>query len=56
MSTLRANDDKALIDLEATMQRIVLFNLTQEVYPAPPSSSRIKSLSQHFFTILHHSR
>ena len=30
------------------MQRIVLFNLTQEVYPAPPSLSRKKSLSQHF--------
>ena len=44
------------IDLGATMQRIVLFNLTQEGYSALPSSSRKKSLSQHFFTIFLHSR
>ena len=44
------------IDLGATMQRIVLFNLTQEVYPDPPPSSRQNSISQHFFTILLHSR
>ena len=52
MSTLRANETRALKSTSsATMQRIVLFNLTQEVYPAPPSSSRKKSLSHHFFTI-----
>ena len=44
------------IELGATKQRTVLFNLTQEVYPAQPSSSRKNSLSQHFFTILLHSR
>ena len=44
------------IDLGATKQRTVLFNLTQEVYPAQPSSSRKNSLSQHLFTILLHSR
>ena len=36
------------IDLCATKQRTVLFNLAQEFYPAHPSSSRKKSLSQHF--------
>ena len=41
MSTLWANGDKGYkIDLGAAMQRTVLFNLTQEVYPTPPSSSR----------------
>ena len=44
------------IDLGATMQRTVLFNLTQEVYQTLPSSSGKNSLSQHFFTILLHSR
>ena len=44
------------IDLRATKQRTVLFNLAQEFYPAHPSSSRKNSLSQHFITILLHSR
>ena len=44
------------IDLGATKQRTVLFNLAQEFYPAHPSSSRKNSLSQHFFTVLLHSR
>ena len=44
------------IDLGAIMQCTVLFNLTQEVYPTLPSSSRKNSLSQHFFTILLHCR
>ena len=44
------------IDLRATKQRTVVFNLTQEFYPAQPSSSRNNSLSQHFLTILLHSR
>ena len=44
------------IDLGATKQRTVLFNLTQEFYPAQRSSSIENSLSQHFFTILLHSR
>ena len=44
------------IDLGATKQRTVLFNLMQEFYPAQPSSSRKNSLSHHFFTILFHSR
>ena len=44
------------IDHGATKQQTVLFNLTQEVYPAQPSSSRKNSLSQHLFTILLHSR
>ena len=44
------------IVLRATKQRTVLFNLAQEFYPAHPSSSRKNSLSQHFFTILLHSR
>ena len=44
------------IDLGATKQRTVLFNLTKEFYPAQPSSSRKNSLSHHFFTILLHSR
>ena len=44
------------IVLGATKQRTVLFNLAQEFYPAHPSSSRKNSLSQHFFTILLHSR
>ena len=44
------------IYLGATKQRTVLFNLAQEFYPAHPSSSRKNSLSQHFFTILLHSR
>ena len=44
------------IDVAPTKQRIVLFNHTPEVYPAPPSSSRKKSLSQHFFTNLFHFR
>ena len=44
------------IDLGATKQRAVLFNLTQEFYPAQPSSSIKKSFSQHFFTILFHSK
>ena len=44
------------IDLMATKQRAVLFNLAQEFYPAHPSSSRKNSLSQHFFTISLHSR
>ena len=41
MSTLWAEWRQGLkIDLGATKQRTVLFNLKQEVYPAPPSSSR----------------
>ena len=44
------------IDLMARKQRTVLFNLAEEFYPAHPSSSRKNSLSQHFFTILLHSR
>ena len=36
------------IDLGATKQRAVLFNLAQEFYPAHPSSWRKNSLSQHF--------
>ena len=44
------------IDLGATKQRTVLFNLAQEFYPAHPSSSRKNSLSLHFLTILLHSR
>ena len=44
------------IDLGATKQRAVLFILAQEFYPAHPSSSRKNSLSQHFFTVLLHSR
>ena len=44
------------ICLGARKQRTVLFNLAQEFYPAHPSSSRKNSLSQHFFTILLHSR
>ena len=44
------------IDLRATKQRTVLFNLTQEFYPFQLSSSRKNSLSQHSFTILLHSR
>ena len=44
------------IDLGATKQRTVLFNLAEEFYPAQPSSSKKNSLSQHFFTILLHSR
>ena len=36
------------IDLGATKQRTVLFNLKQEFYPALPSSSTKKSLSQLF--------
>ena len=44
------------IDLGATKQRTVFFNLAQEFYPAQPSFSRNNSLSQHFFTILLHSR
>ena len=31
------------------MQRIVLFNLTQEVYPAPPSSIKKKIAESAFF-------
>ena len=38
------------IDLGATKQRTVLFDLTRKVYPDHPSSSRKKSLSRHFFT------
>ena len=44
------------IDLGATKQRAILFNLAQEFYPAHPYSSRKNSLSQHFFTVLLHSR
>ena len=44
------------IDLRATRQRTVLFNLAQEFYPAHPSSSRKNSLSPYFFIILLHSR
>ena len=57
MSTLWANGDRGLKStFGPTKQRTVLFNLTQEVYPTQPSSSRKNSLSQHFFTILLHSR
>ena len=50
MSTLWANGGMGLnIDLGATKQRTILFNLTQEVYQAPPSSSTKNSLTQHFF-------
>ena len=44
------------IDLGATKQRTVLFNLAEEFYPAQPSSSKKNSLSQHFFTVFLHSR
>ena len=44
------------IDRGATKKRTVLFNLTQKVYPTPPSSSRKISPGQHFFIILFHSR
>ena len=44
------------IDLRATKQWTVLFNLVQEFYPARRSSSKKNSLSLHFFTILLHSR
>ena len=44
------------IDLGATKQRTAIFNLTKEVYPVQPSSLRKNSPSQHFFTILLHSR
>ena len=44
------------IDLRATKQWTVLFNLVQEFYPDRPSSSSKNSLSLHFFTILLHSR
>ena len=44
------------IDLVPTKQRTAIFNLTEEVYPVQPSSSRKNSPSQHFFTILLHSR
>ena len=44
------------IDRGATKQRTILFNLTQEFYPAQPSSSKKNSLSQHFLTIWLHSR
>ena len=37
------------IDLGAAMQRIVLFNLTQEVYQAQPSSSQKKIADSAFF-------
>ena len=48
--------DGLKIDLGATKQRTVLFNLAQEFYSAHPSCSRKNSLSQHFFTVLLHSR
>ena len=55
MSTLRANGVRGLKSTQrATKQRTVLFNLTKEVYPAQPSSSRKNSLSRHFFKILLH--
>ena len=44
------------IDLVPTKQRTAIFNLTEEVYPVQPSSSRKNSPSQHFLTILLHSR
>ena len=56
MSTLWANGDGLKIDRGATKQRTVLFNLTQEFYPAQPSSPIKNLLSQHFLTILLHSR
>ena len=48
--------DGLKIDLMATKQRTVLFNLAQEFYSAHPSCLRKNSLSQHFFTVLLHSR
>ena len=57
MSTLWGNGDRGLKSTcGATKQRTALFNLVQEFYPARPSSSRKNSQSQHFFTILLHSR
>ena len=44
------------INLVPTKQRTAIFNLTEEVYPVQPPSSRKNSPSQHFFTILLHSR
>ena len=44
------------IDLVPTKQRTAIFNLAEEVYPDQSSSSRKNSPSQHFFTILLHSR
>ena len=44
------------IDLGATRQRPVLFNLAQEFYRVQPSSSWKNSLNQHFLTIWLHSR
>ena len=57
MSTLWANGDRGF-DRLATKQRALIFNLKREFYQAQPSSSRKNLLhfSQHFFTILHHSR
>ena len=43
------------IDLGATKQRTVLFSLAQEFYPAHSLQEKIRQ-SQHFFTILRHSR
>ena len=50
MSTLWANGVRGLKSTLGQQCSI------QEVYPTPPSSSRKKSLGQHFFTILLHSR
>ena len=50
MSTLWAKGDRGLKSTLGQQCSV------QEVYPTPPSSSRKKSLGQHFFTILLHSR
>ena len=55
-ATLWANGDRGLKSTLGQQSKTVLFNLAQEFYPAHPSSSRKISLSQHFFTILLHSR
>ena len=44
------------VDLGATMQRTVLFNLTQESLPSPTILFKKKIAELHFFTILLHSR
>ena len=50
MSTLWANGDKGYkFELGATMQRTVLFNLTQEVYPTPTIIFKKKFARSAFF-------
>ena len=50
MSTLWANGDKGYkIDLGAAKPRILLFNLTQEVYPTPTIIFKKKFAGSAFF-------